>query len=325
MKKDFCLIIVLFLMSEVLMTGQNYLRITGTVIDAETKEPIPGVTVLLKGTERSTLTQLNGEYAIDAIVGSEYLEFSFVGLKTQTIAISGRNRIDIEMLPNVVSLHEWLICGKSFVEPTISASSCFPLIIGATLMDKKLYYCCNERYNLNLGLQYGTLFTNNQLFLSRISINNISMPKFSPGVAAEYNRILLSGRGSTDTLISDYRVSLILNKLLKSIKCEAGVGRQSYNNLTNTGFGGRISILNEFDNSFPKFTYEIHSGFWYWGDYNEYSLGLNLFLNSRKSITESSLRRVRIGCELKQTDKIRFVSVTVGVRYLIKRQTIGCG
>ena len=143
-------------------------------------------------------------------------------------------------------------------------------------------------------------------------------------MAAEYNHMLLSS-SNKDTLITDYRVSLILNRILKNVSFEAGVGRQSYNNLTNTGFGGRLSILNEFDDSYPKLTYGLHSGFWYWGDYNEYSLGLNLYLNSRKSITESSLRRIRVGCELKQTDNIRFVSVSFGVRYLIKRQLVGCG
>jgi len=63
-------------------------KITGTV-SSETEETMPGVTVLVKNTSVGTITDLNGKYEIIVPEESEFLVFSYIGMKTQEIKISG--------------------------------------------------------------------------------------------------------------------------------------------------------------------------------------------------------------------------------------------
>ncbi len=324
MRQLFINMVLLLLLPGIQSSAQNYLRVTGTVTEAETNTPLPGVSVILKGTDIGTITQLEGNYAIDIPTESDLLEFSFVGMETQIISVSGRNRIDVAMHPAINTLHEWLICGKSFLEPALSFSSRFPFSIGAGFLDKDLQYCCNNGNDIHLGLIYGTDFKKNQIFHSKAGIDNIGITKRPLGVMAEYNNLSLSG-SEGDTLISDYRFTLSMNRILRNISIELGMGLQGYNTQSNIGYGGRISIMNEFDDSYPRHTFAIQSGFWYWGDYNEYNISVNLFMNNSKNITDSILRRTRLGCEIKQIDKVRFASITFGCRFLIKKLVVGCG
>lgn len=65
------------------MTSDNILeqrKVTGTVTDSDGK-PLPGVTVLVKGTRIGAITDANGNYSVDA-EESQILEFSFIGMKT---------------------------------------------------------------------------------------------------------------------------------------------------------------------------------------------------------------------------------------------------
>ncbi|NQX55661.1 SusC/RagA family TonB-linked outer membrane protein [Pedobacter panaciterrae] len=63
--------------------------ITGTVTDKEDGKPLPGVTVLIKGSKVGTQTGGDGKYAISVPSGSTELTFSYLGYTVQTLAISG--------------------------------------------------------------------------------------------------------------------------------------------------------------------------------------------------------------------------------------------
>ncbi len=54
-------------------------RVTGKVTDAETNTPLPGVTVLAKGTQSGTTTDAEGKYSLNVPAGSDVLVFSYVG------------------------------------------------------------------------------------------------------------------------------------------------------------------------------------------------------------------------------------------------------
>jgi TonB-linked SusC/RagA family outer membrane protein len=68
--------------------------ITGTVTDGGM--PLPGASVLIKGTTAGTETDFNGKYTIKAKVGQE-LEFSFIGMKKQTIKVGASNSVNVAM------------------------------------------------------------------------------------------------------------------------------------------------------------------------------------------------------------------------------------
>lgn len=69
--------------------------ITGTV--TEGGMPLPGVGVIIKGTSTGTETDFNGKYTIKAKQGQE-LEFSYIGMKKQTIKVAASNSINVAMV-----------------------------------------------------------------------------------------------------------------------------------------------------------------------------------------------------------------------------------
>jgi TonB-linked SusC/RagA family outer membrane protein len=82
----------------------------GRVLDAK-GQPLPGVTVLIKGTKTGTSTDANGVYNFNLPTGKEVLIFSFVGYKTQEIAVDGRSTVDVSLEEDVASLDDVVVVG----------------------------------------------------------------------------------------------------------------------------------------------------------------------------------------------------------------------
>ncbi|MDJ1483725.1 SusC/RagA family TonB-linked outer membrane protein [Cytophagaceae bacterium YF14B1] len=77
-------------------------------ITSDTKEPLPGVSVVVKGTTNGVSSDANGNYTIQAD-GSGTLVFSFIGYATEEIAIGNRTTIDLQMVPDVKALGEVVV------------------------------------------------------------------------------------------------------------------------------------------------------------------------------------------------------------------------
>lgn len=71
--------------------------ITGRVTDAASNEGLPGVTVLVKGTQIGSTTDVNGNYTINAPANAATLVFSFVGYTTTEWAIGNATTINITL------------------------------------------------------------------------------------------------------------------------------------------------------------------------------------------------------------------------------------
>ncbi|BBE18600.1 TonB family protein [Aquipluma nitroreducens] len=84
--------------------------ITGKVTDSS-GALIPGVTVLVKGTTIGTITDENGNYSISNITENASLKFSFVGMKTQEIAIGSRTTINVVLAEETVGIDEVVAVG----------------------------------------------------------------------------------------------------------------------------------------------------------------------------------------------------------------------
>ena len=96
-------------------TVQQQSSISGTVTD-ESDEPLPGVTVVVKGTTQGTVTNANGEYSLTNIPKDATLQFSFVGMKQQVIEVGNQTKIDITMLVDAVGLEEVVAIGYGVVK-----------------------------------------------------------------------------------------------------------------------------------------------------------------------------------------------------------------
>ena len=82
--------------------------VTGKVTIAEDGLPLPGVTVVVKGTTRGTTTDINGNYSLD-VPDSTSLVFSFVGMQTNEIAAKDNSSLDVKMIEDVSLLSEVVI------------------------------------------------------------------------------------------------------------------------------------------------------------------------------------------------------------------------
>ncbi|GMQ25310.1 DUF4139 domain-containing protein [Algoriphagus sp. oki45] len=87
-------------------------QVSGVVLDSN-GEPIPGATVLVKGTTIGTSTDLDGRYSITIPSTAQSLVFSFVGFSTQEIAIQGRSTVSVSMQEDVYALQEVVVTGYS--------------------------------------------------------------------------------------------------------------------------------------------------------------------------------------------------------------------
>ncbi len=84
--------------------------VTGKVIDGNTNEALPGVSVLVKGTTRGVITDLDGNYSIEASP-TEVLQFSFVGYVTEEMLVGNQTVIDIILIPDLIDLSEVVVIG----------------------------------------------------------------------------------------------------------------------------------------------------------------------------------------------------------------------
>lgn len=83
--------------------------VKGTVTDG-TGEPLPGVSVMVKGTNQGTISNLNGEYQIEA-KSNDILSFSYIGMKTQDVRVGAKNTVNVKLQDDVASLDEIVVVG----------------------------------------------------------------------------------------------------------------------------------------------------------------------------------------------------------------------
>ena len=83
--------------------------INGTVTD-QNGAPIPGVTVLVKGTTKGTTTDLDGFYTI-IVSENSTLVYSFIGYVTQEVSLGNKDLIDITLSEDVSALEEVVVVG----------------------------------------------------------------------------------------------------------------------------------------------------------------------------------------------------------------------
>ena len=93
-----------------LQVQQQEIEVSGTVTDAQSGEPLPGVNIVVQGTTTGTTTNMDGEYSIK-VPADATLVFSFVGYQEVTVGIEGRQQIDVEMEQAVTELEEVVAVG----------------------------------------------------------------------------------------------------------------------------------------------------------------------------------------------------------------------
>ncbi len=89
---------------------QQQKAVSGTVID-NIGEPVPGANVIIKGTTSGTITDVDGKYTMPNVPENSTLVFSFVGMKTQEVAVSNQSVINVTMEFAFIGLNEVVTIG----------------------------------------------------------------------------------------------------------------------------------------------------------------------------------------------------------------------
>lgn len=90
--------------------SQQSKTITGNIKGTD-NAPIPGVTVIVKGTTNGTVTNIDGNYTLSNVPNNATIVFSFVGLKTQEIVVGNQTTINITMVADAIGLDEVVAIG----------------------------------------------------------------------------------------------------------------------------------------------------------------------------------------------------------------------
>jgi len=109
MKQFFCIIFALTLLSQAIYAQSPTVK--GKVTGANDNEALPGVSVVIKGTQRGTTTSAEGTFQLEIPDASTVLVFSFVGYKSVEEAVGSRSDISVKLSPENKSLEEVVVVG----------------------------------------------------------------------------------------------------------------------------------------------------------------------------------------------------------------------
>ena len=97
------------------------LTVTGVITDAKDGSPLPGVTIILKGSSTGTVTDIDGKYSIKASKGQS-LTYSFVGYKSQVVVVES-NIYNIKLQTDNMSIDEVVVIGYGTVKKSDATGS----------------------------------------------------------------------------------------------------------------------------------------------------------------------------------------------------------
>lgn len=102
------ILLVLCIMFCAFAQSQN--TITGNVTDVK-GVPLPGVSVIVKGTNNGVTTDFDGNYSLENLEGGNVLAFSYIGMDTQEVVFNNQATINIKMAESLTDLDEVVVVG----------------------------------------------------------------------------------------------------------------------------------------------------------------------------------------------------------------------
>ena len=125
--------IFLLVVSTGIILAQSTVR--GTITASDDGSPLPGVSILVKGSNNGTATDANGKYSIDLASDQNTLIVSFIGFSTMEVNIDKRNVVNIQMSQDVKMMNEVLVVGYGTVNKATFTGS--QAQIGALDIEKR--------------------------------------------------------------------------------------------------------------------------------------------------------------------------------------------
>ena len=155
------------------VTGNSFRgMVSGRVFSVDDGSGIPGVSVIIKGTSNGALTDVNGNYTINANMGS-MVQFSFVGMNPVT-TVCDNPVINIGMQASTQALDEVVVTGYGISRENRSSEAAAPASSYKTV-----------RQPVNLQVE-----PNDQLQVRSVKEYTIAMPMSMPSDGKEYNLVI---------------------------------------------------------------------------------------------------------------------------------------
>jgi TonB-linked SusC/RagA family outer membrane protein len=142
------------------------LTISGTVTDKGA--PLPGVSILVKGTNNGTTSDSNGKYTLAVPDGLTTLIFSFIGYKTQELEIGNRTELNVEIEEDITSLSEVVVTALGVQRDAKALGYATQKLEGATMTKAREPNIFNSMTGRIAGLQINNqtdLFQNPEILL----------------------------------------------------------------------------------------------------------------------------------------------------------------
>ncbi len=99
---------------KLLKSFQQQKTVLGKVTDSDGL-PLPGVSIIVKGTTNGIITDTNGDYTLNKVPEEGTLVFSFVGMKTLEVPVAGQTKIDVTMEEESIGIEEVVAVGYGTV------------------------------------------------------------------------------------------------------------------------------------------------------------------------------------------------------------------
>lgn len=136
------------------LQGQQQKTVTGKVVDSSGL-PLPGVSIVVKGMTKGVITGSDGNFSISGVSSDAALVFSFVGMKTQEVAVAGKRSVDIQMEDETLGIEEVVAIGYG----TMKRSDLTGSVSSVSSDDFKLQPIMNSTDAL-MGRLSGVMVTN---------------------------------------------------------------------------------------------------------------------------------------------------------------------
>ncbi|HHB78856.1 MAG TPA: SusC/RagA family TonB-linked outer membrane protein, partial [Saprospiraceae bacterium] len=111
MKRNNSLLIILLMMFSVHFAFAQSKTVSGTVTDQRLGETLPGVSVLVKGSNTGTVTDIDGRYSLQVPSNDAVMVFSYIGYITQEVVVGDQTEINVQLEQDLIGLEEVVVVG----------------------------------------------------------------------------------------------------------------------------------------------------------------------------------------------------------------------
>ncbi|WP_247236262.1 SusC/RagA family TonB-linked outer membrane protein [Telluribacter sp. SYSU D00476] len=138
------------------LTAAAQTVVTGRVTDQSNGEPIPGVSVIVKGTNSGTITDAEGTYKVSPTGSTPTLVFSFVGFSTQEVPVTNQTIINIALSQDLRQLQEVVVTALGIKKDVRRTGVAIQTVDGASTIKAREPNAINALTGKVAGLTVGT-------------------------------------------------------------------------------------------------------------------------------------------------------------------------